>query len=106
MMDYLPEGGLKLDTFPELNLPKRAGTKEYYRLLQDAQKNGQSPSLDNIMNQMDGDSQYDHVTWDEFEELSEAEKKTCSKTSGTSIERNCRTKLKRNVVIYQVSLQI
>jgi predicted metal-dependent peptidase len=77
--DYLPEGGLKLDTFPELNLPERAGTKEYYRLLEDAQKNGQSPSLDNIMNQMDGDSQYDHVTWDEFEELSEAEKKLVQK---------------------------
>mgnify|MGYP003642670450 FL=1 len=77
--DYLPEGGLKLDTFPELNLPKKAGTKEYYKLLEEAQENGQSPSLDNLMNQMDGDSQYDHQTWDEFDDLSEADKKLVQK---------------------------
>tara|TARA_R110000822_G_scaffold87327_1_gene202942 strand:- start:576 stop:1739 length:1164 start_codon:yes stop_codon:yes gene_type:complete len=77
--NYLPEGGLKLDTFPELNLPTRAGTKEYYKLLEEAQKNGESPSLDNLMNKMDGDSQYDHQTWDEFDDLSEADKKLVQK---------------------------
>ena len=77
--DYLPEGGLVLETFPELNLPTRAGTKEYYKLLEEAQKNGESPSLDNLMNKMDGDSQYDHQTWDEFDDLSEADKKLVQK---------------------------
>ncbi len=76
---YLPEGGLTLDTFPELKLPKKAGTSKYYELLQQAKQDGQCPSLDNVLSQMNGDSQYDHMTWDEFDELSEAEKKLVQK---------------------------
>jgi predicted metal-dependent peptidase len=77
--DYLPEGGLKLDSFPELNLPVKAGTKVYYEILEKAQKDGTSPSLDSLLNQMDGDSQYDHKTWEEIDELSEADKKLIQK---------------------------
>tara|TARA_R110001592_G_scaffold34077_1_gene117356 strand:- start:446 stop:1606 length:1161 start_codon:yes stop_codon:yes gene_type:complete len=78
--DYLPDGGLTLETFPELNLPKKAGTKEYYRLLEEAaQCEGTCPSLDSLLGKMDGDSQYDHKTWDEFDDLSEAEKKLVQK---------------------------
>ena len=77
--EYLPEGGLTLDTFPELNLPQRAGTKKYYDLLQDAKNSGQCPSLESLLGQMDGDSAYDHKTWDEFDELTEAEKKLVKK---------------------------
>ncbi|TXG83247.1 MAG: hypothetical protein E6R13_04170 [Spirochaetes bacterium] len=77
--DYLPEGGMTLDSFPELNLPPKAGTKTYYDLLQQAKDDGTSPTLDNILSQMDGESIYDHKTWDEFEELSEAEKKLIEK---------------------------
>ena len=76
---YLPEGGLMLDTFPDLNLPTKAGTKEYYRLLEQAQEDGNCSALNDIMNQMDGDSQYDHKTWDEFDDLSEADKKLVQK---------------------------
>jgi predicted metal-dependent peptidase len=36
--NMLPEGGLTLDTFSDLNLPYRAGTKKYYELLQQANK--------------------------------------------------------------------
>jgi predicted metal-dependent peptidase len=77
--DYLPEGGLKLDSFPELNLPVKAGTKEYYEILEKAQEDGTSPSLDSLLNQMNGDSQYDHKTWEEIDELSEADKKLIEK---------------------------
>jgi predicted metal-dependent peptidase len=77
--DYLPEGGLKLDSFPELNLPVKAGTKEYYEILEKAQEDGTSPSLDSLLNEMNGDSQYDHKTWDEIDELSEADKKLIEK---------------------------
>ncbi len=77
--DYLPDGGLTLETFPELNLPKKAGTKEYYKLLEEAQQDGTSPSLDSLLGKMDGDSQYDHTTWDEFDDLSEADKKLVQK---------------------------
>ena len=70
----LPPGGLVLDMFPELNLPKKAGTDKYYELLQQAQEDGTCPSLDDLMDRMDGSSQYDHMTWDEFNELPEAER--------------------------------
>ena len=75
----LPEGGLLLSSFPELNLPHKAGTKVYYNLLEKAQEDGTSPSLDNLMNQMDGQSTYCHSTWEEFDELSEADKKLVEK---------------------------
>ena len=71
----LPEGGLTLDSFAELKLPKKAGTKKYYDLLEQECKNNPCQSLQSILDQMDGDSQYDHKTWEEFEELAEAEKK-------------------------------
>ena len=75
----LPEGGLLLSSFPELNLPKKAGTKKYYELLEQAQEDGSSPSLDNIMDHMDGNSQHCHSTWEEFDELPEADKKLMQK---------------------------
>ena len=75
----LPDGGLLLSSFPELNLPKKAGTDKYYELLQEAQEDGTSPSLDNLMNQMDGESPYCHSTWDEFNALPEADKKLLQK---------------------------
>ena len=75
----LPEGGITMDSFPELKLDTRAGTDYYYEQLQQAQKDGKSPSLDNLLNQMDGSSQYDHSTWDDFDDLPEADKKLIQK---------------------------
>ena len=75
----LPEGGLLLSSFPELNLPKKAGTKEYYNILEKAQEDGSCPSLDNLMDQMDGNSEYCHSTWEEFDDLCEADKKLVQK---------------------------
>lgn len=71
----LPEGGLTFDTFPEINFPAKAGTKTYYDLLQKAKQDGSSPSLNNLLDQMTGNTMYDHETWDDFDELSDAEKK-------------------------------
>tara|TARA_R110000764_G_scaffold37019_6_gene82549 strand:+ start:1024 stop:2187 length:1164 start_codon:yes stop_codon:yes gene_type:complete len=75
----LPDGGLLLSSFPELKLPIKAGTKKYYELLEQAQEDGTSPSLDNLMDQMDGESQYCHSTWEEFDSLPEADKKLMQK---------------------------
>jgi predicted metal-dependent peptidase len=75
----LPEGGLLLSSFPELNLPTKAGTKVYYNLLEQAQQDGSSPSLDNLMDKMDGESEYCHGTWNDFDDLSEADKKLVQK---------------------------
>jgi len=75
----LPDGGLLLSSFPELKLPIKAGTKKYYEILEQAQEDGTSPSLDNLMDQMDGESQYCHSTWEEFDSLPEADKKLMQK---------------------------
>ena len=75
----LPDGGLLLSSFPELKLPKKAGTDKYYELLQQAQEDGTCPSLDSLMNQMNGESPYCHGTWDEFDDLPEADKKLMQK---------------------------
>ena len=70
---------MTLDTFPELNLPEKAGTTKYYELLEQEQNSGSCPSLESVLNQMDGDSQYCHGTWKEFEDLTEAEQKLVEK---------------------------
>ena len=75
----LPEGGLVLESFPELKLPTKAGTKTYYDLLSQAKNTGSSPSLDNLLDKMDGTSCYCHSTWDEFDNLPESEKKLIKK---------------------------
>jgi len=77
--NMLPDGGLLLSSFPELNLPTKAGTKVYYNLLEQAKQDGTSPSLDSLMDQMDGESEYCHSTWKEFDELPEADKKLVQK---------------------------
>jgi hypothetical protein len=81
---YYPTVDILLpSTFPELNLPLKAGTKEYYRLLQQAKKDGTSSSL-NVM--LDGNPSSGgthggsfadslHPTWKEFNELSDADKR-------------------------------
>ena len=91
----LPEGGLLLSSFPELNLPKKAGTKVYYNLLEQAQDDGTSPSLDSLMNKMNGESQYCHGTWDEFDELSEPDKKLLEKQVEHQLKDAAETTVKR-----------
>tara|TARA_R100000315_G_C5182182_1_gene105717 strand:- start:22 stop:822 length:801 start_codon:yes stop_codon:yes gene_type:complete len=65
--------------FPELNLEERKGTKYYYDKLEQAQKDGSSPSLDKLLGEMNGESQYCHKCWDEFDELPDSEKKLIEK---------------------------
>lgn len=92
----LPEGGLLLSSFPELNLPVKAGTKEYYDILSQAQQDGTSPSLDSLMDQMNGGTPYDHATWDEFDDLSEAEKKLVQKQVEHQLKEVAETTIKKN----------
>lgn len=77
--DQLPDGGMTLDFFADLNLAKKAGTDYYYKKLEEAQTEGTCEGLNNILQQMDGNSQYDHETWKEFDDLSEADKKLVQK---------------------------
>lgn len=80
--EYYPTPDILLpSSFPELNLPLKAGTKEYYKLLSQAKAQNTSPTLNGLLAQLNGDN-YDkggkgglHPTWKEFDSLSEAEKK-------------------------------
>ena len=79
--EYYPTDDLLLpSSFPELNLPLKAGTKKYYELLQQARQNGTSPSLNAMLdgNPSSGGTHGSadlHPTWKEFDNLSEADKK-------------------------------
>jgi len=85
--EWLPTGGIDIDKYPELNLDRKAGCRYYYDMLREAKdkkdKNGTSGSdaFDKLCDQMDGDGDGlpDHSTWDEFENLTEAEQKLIEK---------------------------
>ena len=95
-IDDLPEGGLLLSSFPELNLPDRAGTKVYYELLEQAQKSGSCPSLDDLLDKMDGSTSICHGTWDEFEDLPEADKKLIQKQIEHQVKETAESTEKRS----------
>ncbi len=44
--NYLPEGGITMDSFPELTLDLRAGTDYYYKELEKNRQDGKCPSLE------------------------------------------------------------
>jgi hypothetical protein len=76
---YLPEGGLKLNSFPGIVLPERAGTRAYYDILQQNQNNETLKNLKDAMSQgesqsKDGLNNPNH-DWDEFEGMGDAEKR-------------------------------
>jgi|TARA_R100000084_G_scaffold109439_1_gene76820 predicted metal-dependent peptidase len=91
----LPDGGITMDTFPELDLPERAGTFEYYKLLEEAKQDGTSPSLESMLDQMDGESPYCHKTWEEVEDIPEAEKKLIQKQIEHQLKENAELTEKR-----------
>jgi predicted metal-dependent peptidase len=78
---WLPEGGCTIDSFPELNLPYKAGTKKYYDLLLDAKNSGASETLNNLLDAMsqnlpksaDGLNNPNHDLWGESDDMSEVE---------------------------------
>ena len=78
----LPPGGLQLDSFPGIFLPRKAGTKKYYDLLSetcDGAGGSSNEELDKLLGEMDGNSPYCHKEWEEITELPEAEKKLVQK---------------------------
>ena len=76
---YLPEGGIKLDSFPGIVFPEKAGTRTYYDILSQNQNN---QTLQNLMDAMgqgqpqseDGLDNPNH-DWEEFEGMGDAEKR-------------------------------
>lgn len=79
--EYLPEGGIDIDNYEDLNLDRKAGCRYYYdklkQLKDKKEKNGTCGhgGIDNLL-ESDVD---DHPTWEEFEDLTEAEEKLLDK---------------------------
>lgn len=92
--DHLPEGGMKLELFPELNLEPKKGTQYYYDKLMQGSQNGNCPNL-NKMLEASGQGQVkvsvqvkgsgkdvnvpNHDSWEDFEALPEATQKLIKK---------------------------
>jgi predicted metal-dependent peptidase len=101
--EFLPEGGINIDNYPDLNLDRKAGCRYYYDMLKQAQqqKKEQGTSGDSNFDKMcdameqgegtvtiqvstgpNGEMQItlpEHGTWEEFDNLSEAEQKLMQK---------------------------
>lgn len=86
----IPMRGIFLEDFADLNLDPKAGTDYYYKKLEETMdQNGNSSNshLNDLLGNNDGstgqghecDAPWEHSTWDEFEDLSEAEKKLIEK---------------------------
>ncbi len=99
---WLPEGGIDINDYDDLNLDRRAGSRYYYDKLKQAQENKKqngssgSKNMDKLLDGMeqgqgkvtigpgsgrDGDKEVDipDHEWEEFENMPEAEKKLIEK---------------------------
>jgi predicted metal-dependent peptidase len=100
--EYYPTPDILLpSTFPELNLPLKAGTKVYYELLQQAKQQNTSPTLNALL---EGDPDFGgaygsiadgmHPTWKEFDSLSEADKNLIKAQVNHQIKNICESQSK------------
>ena len=90
---WLPEGGMFLDTFPELNLEPRKGTRYYYDKLMENQESEQDQNFSIVVQAMaDGQSECElpngqtlslpEHDWEEIESVNEATKKLVESQTG------------------------
>ena len=83
--EYLPDGGIDINNYEDLNLDIKAGCRYYYDKLQqlkdEKDKNGTcgNEEMDKLLDNIDNGDVPDHSTWEEFDDLSEAEKKLIEK---------------------------
>jgi predicted metal-dependent peptidase len=83
--DWLPKGGIDIDDYEDLKLDRKAGCRYYYdklkQLQQEKDKNGScgNEDMDKLLDQVANGEGPDHSTWEEFEDLSEAEQKLIEK---------------------------
>jgi hypothetical protein len=78
---YLPEGGIDIDNYTDIELDRKAGARYYYDKLNQLQdekdKNGTTgdPNMDQLLDNIENGDIPDHSTWEEFEGLSESEQR-------------------------------
>jgi predicted metal-dependent peptidase len=83
--EYLPDGGIRIENYQDLNLKLKAGCRYYYDKLnqfqEDKDKNGTcgNSNMDKLLDDMANGNIPDHSTWEEFEDLTEAEEKLMDK---------------------------
>jgi predicted metal-dependent peptidase len=83
--DWLPKGGIMIEDYEDLNLDRKAGCRYYYKKLQELKqekdKNGTcgNEPMDKLLDDIANGDVPDHSTWEEFDDLSEAEKKLIDK---------------------------
>jgi len=81
----LPPRGIMIDDYADLNLDRKAGCRYYYdqllRLQDEKDKNGTTgdQAMDDLLDSIENGDIPDHSTWEEFEDMSEAEKKLIEK---------------------------
>jgi predicted metal-dependent peptidase len=81
----LPSRGIMIEDYTEMNLAARAGCRYYYDKLKEAQdekkQNGTCgcDAMDELLDNIASGDVPDHSTWDEFEDLTEAEHKLIEK---------------------------
>jgi predicted metal-dependent peptidase len=90
--EYLPEGGINIDDYEDLNLDKKAGCRYYYDKLKKFQdkKNqegtcGNTP-MDNLLDNIASGNVPQHPTWEEFNDLTESEKKLIEKQANKVLQ--------------------
>jgi predicted metal-dependent peptidase len=86
LAEQIPNRGIMIEDYPELNLDTKAGSRYYYDKLQEAKENKEqngtcgSPGMDKLLDQLEsGEGIPDHSTWEDFENMSEAEQKLIGK---------------------------
>lgn len=83
--EYLPDGGIDINDYEDLDLDIKAGCRYYYDKLQqlkdEKDKNGTcgNEEMDKLLDNIDNGDIPDHSTWEEFDDLSEAEQKLIEK---------------------------
>jgi predicted metal-dependent peptidase len=81
----LPDGGIDINNYEDLDLDIKAGCRYYYDKLQqlkdEKDKNGTcgNEEMDKLLDNIDNGDVPDHSTWEEFDDLSEAEQKLIEK---------------------------
>lgn len=81
----LPDGGIKIEDYSDLNLDLKAGCRYYYDKLKQFQdkkdKDGSCgcDNMDKLLDDIQNGNIPDHSTWEEFEGLTEAEEKLLDK---------------------------
>jgi predicted metal-dependent peptidase len=83
--EWLPEGGIEIENYADLNLDTKAGCRYYYDKLKEFkdQKDQKgtcgNDAMDELLDNIESGNIPDHSTWEEFEDLSEAEQKLIEK---------------------------